>query len=108
MSSSQILKCHNPGFAHSVNVRSSLKEQWPQVCDQPWEEINTHYLHENALVVHIYNILNDLILNEDQTPLKYVPTTNVTIAEAYTSQRTKEGTKEQSIYQTEEGMTNVP
>ena len=108
MSSSQILKCHNPGFAHSINVRSSLKEQWPQVCDQLWEEVNNHYLHENALVVHIYNILNDLILTEDQTPLKYVPTTNVTIAEAYTSQRTKEGTKEQSIYQTEEGMTNVP
>ena len=108
MSSSQILKCHNPGFAHSINVRSSLKEQWPQVCDQLWEEVNNHYLHENALVVHIYNILNDLILNEDQTPLKYVPTTNATIAEAYTSQRTKEGTKEQSIYQTEEGMTNVP
>ena len=50
-----------------------------------WEEINTQYLHEIALAVRTYNIPDELIMNADQTPSKYVPTTNVTIAEQGTA-----------------------
>ena len=50
-----------------------------------WEEINTQYLHDIASVVRTYNIPDEMILNADQTPSKYVPTTNVTMAEQGTA-----------------------
>ena len=46
-----------------------------------WEEINVQYLHVIASAVSTYNIPDELILNADQTPSNYVPTTNVTMAE---------------------------
>ena len=50
-----------------------------------WEEINSQYLHDIASAVQTNIISDELILKEDQTPSKYVPTTNVTMAEQGTA-----------------------
>ena len=57
----------------------------PSIIQSLWEEINTQYLHDIASAVRTYNIPDELILNADQTPSKYVPSTNVTLAEQGTA-----------------------
>ena len=57
-----------------------------------WEAINTQYLQDIASAVRTYIIPDELILNADQTPSKYVnatmwmwQTTNATLAEQGTA-----------------------
>ena len=50
-----------------------------------WEEINTQYLHDIASAIRTCNIPDELILNADQPPSKYIPTINVTMAEQGTA-----------------------
>ena len=57
----------------------------PIITRSLWEDINTQYLHDIASAVRTYNVPNELILNANQTPSKYVPTTNVTMAEQGTA-----------------------
>ena len=42
-------------------------------------------MYDNASTFRTYNIPDELILNADQTPSKYIPTTNVTISEQGTA-----------------------
>ena len=46
-----------------------------------WLEAWTHYLHNIVDSVVAHNVSNDVIINVDQTPSKYVPIESVTIAE---------------------------
>ena len=57
----------------------------PIIARSLWEDINTQYLHDIASAVRTYNVPDELILNANQTPSKYVPTTNVTMAEQGTA-----------------------
>ena len=69
-------------FYHRMNFsRRAATTSRSIVTHSLWEEINTQYLHDITSAVRTYNIPDELILNADPTPLKYVSTTNVTMAE---------------------------
>ena len=53
----------------------------PTVTRSLWEEIKTQYLHDLATAVRTYKIPDELVLNADQAPSKYVSASNVTMAE---------------------------
>ena len=53
----------------------------PTITRSVWEEAKEKYLHNIASEVSEHNIPNELILNADQTPSKYVSTSKVTMAE---------------------------
>ena len=53
----------------------------PIVTPSLWEEVRTQFHNDIASAVLKYNIPDELILNIDQTPSKFVPTENVTVAE---------------------------
>ena len=67
-------------YHHMDFSQRAAPKSRPIITWSLWEEINTQYLHDIALAVRRYNIPDELILNADQTPSKYVPTTNVTMA----------------------------
>ena len=69
-------------FYHRMNFSWRAATTSRSIVTQSlWEEINTQYLHDITSVVRTYNIPDELILNADPTPLKYVSATNVTMAE---------------------------
>ena len=70
---------------HMNFSRRAATASRPIIIQSLWEEINTQYLHDIVSAVQTYNIPDELILNADQTPSKYVPTTNVTLAEQGTA-----------------------
>ena len=53
----------------------------PTVTRSIWLETRTQYLHDIVHTVVSHSIPNELIINADQTPSKYVPTANVTMAD---------------------------
>ena len=53
----------------------------PIVTKSLWIETRTQFLHDIAHAVANYDIPNELIINVDQTPSKYVPTESVTMTE---------------------------
>ena len=53
----------------------------PIVTSSLWEDVGTQLHNDIASAVLKYNIPDKLILNIDQTPSKFVPTKNVTMAE---------------------------
>ena len=53
----------------------------PTITRSVWEEAKEQYLHNIASKISDHNIPNELILNADQTPSKYVSTSKVTMAE---------------------------
>ena len=67
-------------YHHMDFSQRAAPKSRPIITWSLWEEINTQYLHDIALAVRRYNIPDELILNADQKPSKYVPTTNVTMA----------------------------
>ena len=67
-------------YHHMDFSQRAAPKSRPIITWSVWEEINTQYLHDIALAVRRYNIPDELILNADQKPSKYVPTTNVTMA----------------------------
>ena len=67
-------------YHHMDFSQRAAPKSRPIITWSLWEEINTQYLHDIALAVRRYNIPDELILNADQTPSKYGPTTNVTMA----------------------------
>ena len=67
---------------HRMNFsRRAAATSKPIIARALWEEINTQYLDDIASAVRTYNIPDELILNADETPSKYEPTTNVAMAE---------------------------
>ena len=53
----------------------------PKINHAAWIEVRTLSLNDFAEAVKKHIILDDLIMNVDQTPSKFVPTNNVTMAE---------------------------
>ena len=53
----------------------------PTVIRSIWLETRMQYLHDIVPAVVSHSIPDELIINTDQTPSKYVPTANVTMAE---------------------------
>ena len=52
----------------------------PVVTRALWQEIHTQYLHDIASIVQAHNIPDELILNLDQTPSKFVSASKLTMA----------------------------
>lgn len=53
----------------------------PTTTRSIWLQVRTQYLYDIVDLLVTSNILSELIIDFDQTPSKYVPTENVTIAE---------------------------
>ena len=65
-----------------VNVfRRMVTASRPIVAYSLWEEARTQLHNDIASTVLKYNIPDELILNTDQTPSRFVPTENFTMAE---------------------------
>ena len=63
----------------------------PIVTSSLWEEVRTQFHNDIASAVLKYNIPDELILNIDQTPSKFVPTENVTMAENGSKHASRKG-----------------
>ena len=63
----------------------------PVLTEALWIEIRTLFLHNICTLVQIYNIPDELIINIDQTPSKYVPISNVTMTEKNSKHVRKQG-----------------
>ena len=63
----------------------------PIVTKSLWIETRTQFLHDIAHDVAKYDIPNELIINVDQTPSKYVPAERVTKAEKNSKHIAKKG-----------------
>ena len=61
--------------------RRTVTTSRPIVTSSLWEEVRTQFHNDTTSAVLKYNIPDELILNIDQTPSKFVPAENVTIAE---------------------------
>ena len=62
-------------------VGKTVTTSRPVVTEALWNEIWTLFLHDIFTLVQTYNILDELIINVDQTPSKYMRTSSVTMAE---------------------------
>ena len=63
----------------------------PIVTSSLWEEVRTQFHNDIASGVLKYSIPDELILNIDQSPSKYVPTENVKMAETGSKHVSKKG-----------------
>ena len=63
----------------------------PMVTYSVWEEVRTQRHNDIASTVLKHNIPDELILNNDQTPSKYVPRENVTMAETGSKHVSRKG-----------------
>ena len=63
----------------------------PMVTSSVWEEVITQLHNDIAPTVLKHNIPDELILNIDQTPSKYVPRENVTMAETGSKHVSRKG-----------------
>ena len=61
-------------------ARRMVTTSRPQITRSIWEETRFIFLREIAHAVSWHDILDELIINVDQTPSKFVPTDNVTMA----------------------------
>ena len=61
-------------------VRRTVTTSRPVVIEALWIEIWTLFLRNLCTLVQTYNIPDELIINVDQTPSKYMPTSSVTMA----------------------------
>lgn len=52
----------------------------PVITRSLWIEVKSQFLHDISEKVLLYNIPDELIINADQTPSKYVATDNITMA----------------------------
>ena len=74
------------GWIQSLYRRMNLPRRMvttsrPTLTRSIWLETRTQYLHDIVHAVVSHNIPDELIINVDQTPSKYVPTADVTMAE---------------------------
>ena len=63
----------------------------PIVTSSLWEEVRTQLHNDIVSAVLKYNIPDELILNIDQTPSKFVPTENVSMAETRSTYVSRKG-----------------
>ena len=61
-------------------VRRMVTTSRPKITPSIWEETRFIFLEEVAQAVSCHDIPDELIINVDQTPSKFVPTDNVTMA----------------------------
>ena len=61
-------------------TRRMVTTSRPVITRALWLETRDGFLNEIAEAVATYNIPDQLIINVDQTPSKFVPTENVTMA----------------------------
>jgi hypothetical protein len=72
-------------------VRRTVTTTRPIVTEALWIEMQTLFLNDICTLVKKYNIPDELIINVDQTPSKYVPTSSVTMAEKNSKHVAKQG-----------------
>ena len=78
-----------------MNMSRPMVTTWrPIVTSSLWEEVRTQLHNDIASAVLKYNIPDELILNIDQTPSKFVPTENVTKAETGSKHVSRKGGNE--------------
>ena len=63
----------------------------PAITKAAWLEVNAKFLHDIVSVTIENEIPDELIINVDQTPSKFVPTENVTMAEKNSTHVSKKG-----------------
>ena len=63
----------------------------PAITKAAWLELNAKFLHDIVSVTIEDEIPDELIINVDQTPSKFVPTENVTMAEKNSTHVSKKG-----------------
>lgn len=78
--------CVTNGWVQSLYTRMGYTRRMvttsrPVITRALWLETRDRFLNEIAEAVATYNIPDQLIINVDQTPSKFVPTENVTMAE---------------------------
>ena len=84
------------GWLQSLYSRMNMSRRMvttsrPIVTSSLWEEVRTQFHNDIASAVLKYNIPDELILNIDQTPSKFVPTENVTMAETGSKHVSRKG-----------------
>ena len=77
--------CVTNGWVQSLYTRMGYTRRMvttsrPVITRALWLETRDRFLNEIAEAVGTYNIPDQLIINVDQTPSKFVPTENVTMA----------------------------
>ena len=66
----------------------------PIVTRTLWNEVRYQFLNEIVTAVALYNIPDELIINVDQTPSKFVSTGNFTMAVTNSKQVAKKGSND--------------
>ena len=84
------------GWIQSLYRRMNLSQRMvttsrPIVTGAIWLETRAQYLHDIVHAVVSHSIPDELIINADQTPSKYVPTANVTMAEKNSNRVARKG-----------------
>ena len=72
-------------------TRRMVTTSRPVITRALWLETRDRFLNEIAEAVATYNIPDQLIINVDQTPSKFVPTENVMMAEKNSQQWQRKG-----------------
>lgn len=67
-------------YARMKLSRRTATTSRPVVTRALWQELRTQYLHDIASIVQDHSIPDELILNLDQTPSKFVSASKVTMA----------------------------
>ena len=83
-------------WIQSLNRRMNLSRRMvatsrSTVTRSIWLETQTQYLHDIIHAVVSHSIPHELIINADQTPSKYAPTANVTMAEKNSKRVARKG-----------------
>ena len=88
--------CVTNGWAQSLYTRMGYTRRMvttsqPVITRALWLETRDRFVNEIVEAVANYNIPDQLIINVDQTPSKFVPTENVTMAEKNLQHVAKKG-----------------
>ena len=87
------------GWIQSLYARMNLSRRMvttsrPIVTRALWNEVRYQFLNEIVTAVALYNIPDELIINVDQTPSKFVSTGNFTMAVTNSKQVAKKGSND--------------
>ena len=72
-------------------VQRTVTMSRPVVIEALWIQILTLFLHDICTLLQTYNIPDEPIINVNQAPSKYVPTSSVTMAEKNFKHVVKQG-----------------
>ena len=81
------------GWLQSLYQRMNLTRRTsrPAITKATWLEVKATFLHDIVSAIVEDEIPDELILNVDQTPSKFVPTDNVTMAEKSSKHVSRKG-----------------